>query len=401
MQGWPCGYGGCTSVHRGGFSPRSGGCAAIREARRERRQLREVRRAERTAGKQKKETDLLNKLDTLGFDRRTLHHCTKCRFRCFSDVALARHVCNLLGQRTIKGRTRKPRDSVPEEPTSGTASTGTSVSSSASGGSVRASISASGSPPADDDAGELGGDDSVGGDDDIRVDYRDSSSESDGSAKEDDSDAHSDDCSNDVVVVATEEDSEGENLSAGESDAASPESCASESKASAEEVGTAYASASDIDWCPSFGTEGSCRYPPPKKGQKFPTEVVLYLQLLFPLKLKAPQVFELLETKYSADQIEEYDITARRIKNWQGAEKQRRLKLAKKTVLAVDRSSPMAASTSVPYSGYTIPGLKEVLKSRGLKVGGNKADLLERLRADDTARSMAQVLEADSADSHR
>ena len=61
----------------------------------------------------------------------------------------------------------------------------------------------------------------------------------------------------------------------------------------------------------------------------------------------------------------------------------------------------MAASASVPYSGYTIPGLKEVLKSRGLKVGGNKADLLERLRADDTARSMAQVLEADSADSHR
>ncbi len=76
---------------------------AIREARRQRRQLREARRTERAAGKLQKEADLLQKLDALGFGRRSLDHCTKCRFRCFSDRALARHVCNFLGQRTIKG----------------------------------------------------------------------------------------------------------------------------------------------------------------------------------------------------------------------------------------------------------------------------------------------------------
>ena len=119
-------------------------------------------------------------------------------------------------------------------------------------------------------------------------------------------------------------------------------------------------------------------------------------QLLFPLKLKAPQVIELLETKYSAELMEEYDITSRRIKNWQGAETQRRLKLAKKTVLATDSASPMAAPAQDLYIGFSVGDLKEMLKSRGLKVGGNKADLLERLRADDTARSMAQALEADT-----
>ncbi len=65
-----------------------------------------------------------------------------------------------------------------------------------------------------------------------------------------------------------------------------------------------------IDWCPTFGTERSCRYPPPQKGQKFPNDGVKYLELLFPLKLKAPQVLELLETKYRDDQLEEYDSTA-------------------------------------------------------------------------------------------
>ena len=170
-------------------------------------------------------------------------------------------------------------------------------------------------------------------------------------------------------------------------------------------VGTADAAAitepdasETIGWCPSFGTEGSCRYPPPKKGQKFPDDVVKYLELLFPLKLKAPQVLELLETKYTDDQLEEYDISARRIKNWQGAEHQRRLKLAKKTVLEAQAgsASPMAVSAPDLYAGFTVVDIKELLKGRGLKVGGNKADLLDRVKADDTARNMATVLETDS-----
>jgi hypothetical protein len=372
---------------------------AIREAKRQRRQLREARRAERSVGKLQKEADLLQKLDDLGFGRRTLHHCTKCRFRCFSDGALTRHVCNLLGQRTIKGRTRKPRDSVPEALTSGTSSAGSSLIIGAGTGSISAGISAIVSPTADDDDVE------VVGDDESPVAYRDSSSESDGTAKEDDSDAHSDDCSNDVVVVAVEDDSEGEDRYGGESKAPCPASGVYESEASDVKVGTADVSASmepdasgAIGWCPSFGTEGSCRYPPPKKGQKFPDDVVKYLELLFPLKLKAPQVLELMETKYNDDQLEEYDITARRIKNWQGAEHQRRLKLAKKKVLEAqaDSTSPMAASAPDPYAGYTVADLKELLKGRGLKVGGNKADLLLRVKADDTARNMVHVLETDS-----
>jgi hypothetical protein len=116
------------------------------------------------------------------------------------------------------------------------------------------------------------------------------------------------------------------------------------------------------------------------------------------LKLKAPQVLELTETEYNDDQLEEYDLTARRIKNWQGAEHQRRLKLAKKKVreAQADSTSPMAASTPDLYARFAVADLKELLKSRGLKVGGNKADLVDRVKADDTARNMAQVLETDS-----
>jgi len=56
-------------------------------------------------------------------------------------------------------------------------------------------------------------------------------------------------------------------------------------------------------------------------------------------------------------------------------------------------ASPMAASAPDPYAGYTVADLKELLKGRGLKVGGNKADLLLRVKADETARNMVHVLE--------
>jgi hypothetical protein len=126
--------------------------------------------------------------------------------------------------------------------------------------------------------------------------YRDSSSELDGKAKEADSDTHWDDCSNDVVVVAVEDDSEGEDLYGGNSKVPAPASGASESEASHVKVGTtdvaastAPAASGPIGWCPSFGTEGSCRYPPPEKGQNLPDDIVNYLELLLPLKFKAPQ----------------------------------------------------------------------------------------------------------------
>ena len=45
---------------------------------------------------------------------------------------------------------------------------------------------------------------------------------------------------------------------------------------------------------------------------------------------------------------------------------------------------------------FTVADLNELLKGRGLKVGGNKADLLLRVKADDTARNMVHVLETDS-----
>ena len=79
----------------------------------------------------------------------------------------------------------------------------------------------------------------------------------------------------------------------------------------------------------SIFSQGSCRYPTAKRGQRLPDEVLEELLALFPLKLKGPQVLELLELKYTADFIEDNDITARRIKNWQGAENQRRVKAAK------------------------------------------------------------------------
>ena len=72
--------------------------------------------------------------------------------------------------------------------------------------------------------------------------------------------------------------------------------------------------------------------------------------------------------------------------------------MAKKTVLEAQAgsASPMAASAPDLYAIFNVADLKELLKGRGLKVGGNKADLVDRVKADDTARNMAQVLETDS-----
>ncbi len=47
------------------------------------------------------------------------------------------------------------------------------------------------------------------------------------------------------------------------------------------------------------------------------------------------------------------------------------------------------------YSDMTLLGLKEILKSRRLKVSGNKADLIQRLETDDLAQRMDQILHSE------
>jgi hypothetical protein len=74
------------------------------------------------------------------------------------------------------------------------------------------------------------------------------------------------------------------------------------------------------------------------------------------------------------------------------------LKLAKNTGLEAQAgsASPIAASAPDPYAGCTVVELKELLKGSVIKVAGNKADPLDRLKADDTARNMVNVMEPDS-----
>ncbi len=75
------------------------------------------------------------------------------------------------------------------------------------------------------------------------------------------------------------------------------------------------------------------------------------------------------------------------------------MKLAKKKVLDAqgDSTSPMATSGPDLYAGFHFADLKKLLKGRGLKVGGNKADLVDRVKADHTARNMAQILNTPTA----
>jgi len=155
-------------------------------------------------------------------------------------------------------------------------------------------------------------------------------------------------------VFVLESDSEADDSIGGaERSEAGAKSSSSESPEDAKEVLASSTSESaakataDVDvWCPTFGLEGSCRYPPPKKGCKIPEDIVAHLRNLFPLKLKGPQVLELLQSTFSAEKLEESDITARRITNWQGAELQRRLKSAKKTALTAPASASASASAS-------------------------------------------------------
>ena len=118
--------------------------------------------------------------------------------------------------------------------------------------------------------------------------------------------------------------------------------------------------------------------------------MLVELLALFPLKLKGPQVLELLGMKYPADFIEENEITARRIKNWQGAENQRRVKAAKQMALLAGSAS--GASADPLCTKISVAGLKDQLNNRGLKTSGVKADLVARLLQDDEARAVSQAL---------
>ena len=122
-----------------------------------------------------------------------------------------------------------------------------------------------------------------------------------------------------------------------------------------------------------------------------PAEVIDQLLTLFPLKLKGPQVLELLELKYPAQFIEDNDITARRIKNWQGAESQRRVKAAKQ--VASQTGGVGSSSGGSDFTNLSVAVLKEQLKSKGLRTSGLKAELVARLQQDEEARKVVQALE--------
>ena len=191
------------------------------------------------------------------------------------------------------------------------------------------------------------------------------SSESEDGTESEHSFAHSDDCAQDVEFMLIEEISDEEDNSAAVPGAVSA-------------VGN-----------PVFN-QGSCRYPTARRGQRLPDEVLVELLALFPLKLKGPQVLELLGMKYPADFIEENEITARRIKNWQGAENQRRVKAAKQMALLAGSAS--GASADPLCTKISVAGLKDQLNNRGLKTSGVKADLVARLLQDDEARAVSQAL---------
>ena len=57
--------------------------------------------------------------------------------------------------------------------------------------------------------------------------------------------------------------------------------------------------------------------------------------------------------------------------------------------------SVSAVLSSSAYVAMTVPMLKETLKNRRLKVGGNKADLIQRLETDDLAQRMDQILHSE------
>ena len=329
--------------------------ATIRRERRERRIARESHRTARIVARAERDQQILNLLEDRGFGRQTVHHCGICKFRCFSQRALDSHVCDRLGQRTIRGRTRPSVLKRRQEAADAAGAKATSDQFASCGGDPKEG-GAIPEMPAD-----------VEGVEDRNEMFVASSCESEDGTESEHSFAHSDDCANDVDIMVIEEVSD------------------DEGEPSAEVPGVGVLSAQD-----AFGL-GSCRYPTARRGQKMPAEVIDQRLTLFPLKLKGPQVLELLELKYPAQFIEDNDITARRIKNWQGAESQRRVKAAKQ--VASQTGGVGSSSGGSDFTNLSVAVLKEQLKSKGLRTSGPKAELVARLQQDEEARKVVQALE--------
>ena len=327
--------------------------ATIRMENRARRNALELQRAARIDARAQRDKNTIQVLQDHGFGRRAVYRCAVCKFRYFSQSALDAHVCDRLGQRTIKGRTRPL---VLKRNKEAAESAGASAASALCGGS------SGGSTETCDLGGIYMNSEALEGEAEIFMSY---SSESEDGTESEHSFAHSDDCAQDVEFMLIEEISDEEDNSAAVPGAVSA-------------VGN-----------PVFN-QGSCRYPTARRGQRLPDEVLVELLALFPLKLKGPQVLELLGMKYPADFIEENEITARRIKNWQGAENQRRVKAAKQMALLAGSAS--GASADPLCTKISVAGLKDQLNNRGLKTSGVKADLVARLLEDDEARAVSQAL---------
>ena len=67
--------------------------------------------------------------------------------------------------------------------------------------------------------------------------------------------------------------------------------------------------------------------------------------------------------------------------------------------MPVDDNRNNSNNAASDYTGYTVPMLKEQLRSRGLPVGGRKAELLDRLNAHDAAVNPTQEQESEDGDS--
>jgi hypothetical protein len=361
-----------------------------REERRARRQERERRKTEKTAERLNDERNLNTRLVILYGEMPKIYRCTTCSFRCFIELRLKDHTCKLVGERVIKGRKRKGVIPVPGSRVVGSAMLWTAVE------SVGTETGTSKAADADDDAADAADAHAA----DAESEDSSSSGESDMEGGHGDSDWHSDNCEMDVSVVAEEEDFDGE-------DNDTPASLTPVVPVPTADLLTSIApvmSAAPVTPAAPVSTvasvaselifvEGSCRYPSARRGAKFPLEVVARMRDLFSLKLKAPQVLELLEIEHGTEYLEEHEITTRRIKSWQGSEHQRRVKKAKLKVVAETASSGPSSSSGTllapvegKYSGMNNTAMQDLLVSRGLKRSGVKAELITRLEQDDLAR---------------